>query len=133
MIKKLIAISILAFVSIEALGQGHIAREINGNWSGKGPWDIDITFIVLDVLDGVVAADLVIGNQDCSGGLTGLGQLRDNVLTLTPYLKEEDNQKCTVRVAFERSGKLGFISESQCGEYHGKACEFSGKIYRTRR
>ena len=118
-------------MSIEGFGQNHIAKEISGNWRGKGPWNIDIDFIVLDGRKGVVAADLVIGNRDCSGGLTALGQLNDNLLTLTPYQKEKDAQECTVRVTFEPSGKFAFISERHCGDYRGAACEFNGKIERT--
>lgn len=121
---------VLAFGLASVSAKDYLAAKIGGDWSGKGAWNLDMTLIVLDVIEGAVAADLTVGNRDCSGGIAGLGKLRGNVLTLTPYKKEEGGEACVVTITFDASGKAASVSESQCGYYHGAACEFRGSIKR---
>lgn len=119
---------VFALGFVPAFAEDYLAAKIDGDWKGGGAWNLSLRILVLDVPDGAAAASLTVGNRDCSGGIDGLGKLRGNVLTLTPYKKEEGGESCTVKITFDASGKTASVSESQCGYYHGAACEFRGRI-----
>lgn len=102
--------------------------DIANTYEGKSPWSIEVRTIVLDGDEGVVAAQVDVGTAGCSGGFTGTGTLKSNVLELRPYRKEEGTEDCVVTMTFDKAGNTATLAESQCSYFHGAQCEFSGKL-----
>lgn len=108
------------------------APDVRGDYAGKGEGNLSVRTLILDSETGEVAAEVVTGAPGCGGGFVGIGELKEGVLALKPWRKEEGAEECVVTLRFDPTGKSATIEESECSYYHGAACAFSGTVKKAR-
>lgn len=86
----------------------------------------ELRTIVLDAETGDIAASTEVVIPPCSGQIAGLGKLEENTLRFTPYTKTAGGKECVISVRFNKTGKIGVISEENCSDYHGASCGWEG-------
>lgn len=121
---KLITVSLL--MAIPALATAQNVRLVDGDYEGKADGGaMSLRTIVADSDKGVVVARASVGAAGCAGDFVGIGQVKGNVLRLSPFVKEE-GVACVVSATFDRTGKKVTVTEDGCSYYHGAACSFDG-------
>jgi hypothetical protein len=124
--RKISIIGALILLPLVTLAQPR--PEVFDEYKGESEWNLSMRTIVLDPDERLVAAEIFVGNLDCSGSFVGTGKLNGSVLELTPYKKDEDAASCLITVTFNETGKALTLEENGCSYLHGAQCEFSGAL-----
>ncbi|UMR31581.1 hypothetical protein MJ904_05015 [Massilia sp. MB5] len=130
---KINASMVLVTFFTYSLGYAQVAEKIGGMWEGL----VDKKILHMDVVtlkpeDGYVAAELVVAEPGCSGGIAGVGQVKGNLMTLSQYMANKDESACVVTMQFDEKGTVVKVSESSCSDFHGASCNFFGEMRRVR-
>lgn len=128
----MLRISLILLVMLPVMAHAQLAGNIEGDYEGSGEGNISLRTIVLDTETGMVAASLGVGSRGCGGAFVGTGKLKNNVLKISPYKKEEGAESCIITVTFDKTGKKASVNEDDCMYYHGAACSFNGQLKKKR-
>lgn len=98
-----------------------ILSKVGGNWFGKvGAKSLEMNVITLNSAQGHVAAEIVVSQPGCSGGIAGVGQIKGTVLMLSQFAPDREMQACTVTVNFDSKGTAAKLMELGCADYMGR-------------
>lgn len=97
----------------------------------EGAYSSDTTHLQVIVLDsdrGIAAAKASVSQGNCSGTLSGLGEIKGRRLTIEPYVKSEEPERCRLIVEFDSKWKDATLTENEyCKSFHGASCSWEGQ------
>lgn len=124
--------SIAITVCLYFLMSGSYAQNLNV----EGTYSSDTTHLQVIVLDserGIVAAKASVSHGHCSGTLAGLGEVKGRRLTIEPYVKLEEPERCHLIVEFDSKWRNATLTEnSYCAAFHGASCSWEGQSVRKK-
>lgn len=89
-----------------------------------------LDLIALDSESGVIAASTAIVQGSCSGSVAGVGKVVKNVLTFSPYTKDDKDDACVITVTFDKKKNTAKIEGKSCSMHSGAACGWEGDSVR---
>jgi hypothetical protein len=89
---------------------------------------VTLRLVALDPEKGVMAASTTVAVGLCTGSIAGIGTIRGEQLSFTPYLKVDSHDQCVVTVSFTDKRKSARITATGCMAYSGVACGWAESL-----
>lgn len=119
--------TLLSFLLVASAPANAQYANIEGRFRSQGT---SLDLIALDSELGVIAATTTVAQGSCSGSVSGVGKVVQNVLTFSPYTKVDKDDACVITVTFDKNRNAAKVDGSACSMHSGAACGWEGDTVR---